>query len=155
MLQRIRAILGYTWAVAALFVVLATFFGMNSWANLFVATTGLRISPWFTGGEVQQTVEHGTYQTLIHQPVFDSLIGERDEGFAQVTWRPAEGHKLPDQIVDTVDVSGDGKPDFELTLDNRADAVTLKALQPWVLSAGEVLKPHDQRAVRIALQNFH
>ncbi len=153
--KRFRAILGYTWAVAALFIVLATFFGMNNWAQLLVDTTGLKINPWYDGGEVTQTILRVGYQTQIHQPVFDALIGEQDEGFVQVTWVPAEGQTLPERLSDAIDVNGDNRPDFELDLNTRTNTVALKKHQPWVLSVGEVLKPHDKRAVRVALKNFH
>ena len=56
--------------------------------NLLVSATGLTVSPWFNGGPVVRTVEHGAYRTEIHRPVFDALIGERSEGFVQVSWRP-------------------------------------------------------------------
>ena len=153
--KRFRAILGYTWAVAALFIVLATFFGMNGWANLFVDVTGLKINPWYDGGEVMQAVHRPGCQTQVHKPVFDALIGEQAEGFVQVTWVPAEGQTLPERLSDAIDVSGDGQPDFELDLNTRTNTVTLRKHQPWVLSVGEVLKPHDKRAVRVALKNFH
>ena len=50
-MMRLRAIAGYTWAVLTIPLVLATFVGMNFWAKSLVNATGLKISPWFTGGE--------------------------------------------------------------------------------------------------------
>ncbi|NLI45672.1 MAG: hypothetical protein GX414_01050 [Acidobacteria bacterium] len=155
MVKRFRTFFGYAWAVAALFIVLATFFGMNSWANLFVNATGLKINPWYDGGEVMQAIHRPGYQTQVHKPVFDALIGEQDEGFVQIAWVPAEGQSLPERLTDAIDVTGDGRPDFELDVNTRTNTVRLTKHQPWVLSVGEVLKPNDKRAVRVALKNFH
>ncbi|HQK87983.1 MAG TPA: hypothetical protein PLU25_10180, partial [Acidobacteriota bacterium] len=51
--------------------------------------------------------------------------------------------------VDTADLLG-------LARDLPAHGVAVVLVdQPWVLAVGEVLKPHDKRAVRVALKNFH
>ena len=75
-MQKMRAIAGYTWAALTIPLVLATFVGLNFWAKSLVNATGLKISPWFTGGEVQKTVDHGCYRTSIHRPVFDGLVAD-------------------------------------------------------------------------------
>src|SRR5512136_1900572 len=94
-----KSVLGYTAAVLGIPIMLAGLFafiapelvGMS-----FISATGLKTSANWTGGEVAQTIDHGTYQTEVHRPVFDALIGERRQGFVQVAWRPPEA--LPARI---------------------------------------------------------
>ena len=83
-MKRLFSFLGYTWAAIALPMVLATFVGNNFWAAKLASSTGVTISPWFSGGEVARTIDHGTYQTQIHRPVFEGLFREKKKGFVQV-----------------------------------------------------------------------
>lgn len=89
-MTRLKTLLCYTWALMAIPIILATFMGMNFWAEKLVAITGLEVSPWYTGGQVAHTVKHNQHHTLIHRPVFDGLIKERRKGFVQIKWEPNE-----------------------------------------------------------------
>ena len=88
---RLKSILGYTVAVLATFVVLATFLGNNFFSYKFASATGIKVSPRYTGGEIVKVVDHGTYRTIIHRPVYDGLTGEREEGFIQIKWESIDG----------------------------------------------------------------
>ena len=77
----LKSFLGYTWAVAAIIIALATFVGYNYFSQVFADVTGITINPRYSGGEIVKTVDHGNYKTTIHRPVFDSLIGQTEEGF--------------------------------------------------------------------------
>lgn len=88
-MDRLKAILGYSCAVCALIAALATFLGNDALSRALASATGVTVSPWYSGGEVVRTINHGPYRTDIHRPVFDALIGERETGFVQVKWVPA------------------------------------------------------------------
>ena len=94
----IKSTLGYTIAVLCIFIALATFVGNRALRQILIEKTGLTVSPRLTGGETAQVINHDEYRTVIHQPVFQGLIWERDEGFVQIDWwgqplRPAK--RLP------------------------------------------------------------
>jgi hypothetical protein len=149
-MSRIASITGYTLAVMATPVVLATFIGMPFWAGQLVAVTGLKVSPWYSGGEVAQTIDHGQYHCLIHRPIFDGLICERSKGFVQVNWTPLES--LPGKIAEDISLDG-GDPDFHIELDTSAGAAKLDALNPRVLGLEGTYKLKKSWAVRVLLSN--
>jgi hypothetical protein len=86
-MQKIRTILGYTLAAGALLIVLATYMG-NGGFTRFIAGTGIKVNPRYTGGEVARTIERKGYRIMIHRPVFSALIGQSKTGFVQVDWKP-------------------------------------------------------------------
>ncbi len=155
MITKLKAFLGYTWAVLLTIVVLATFIGMQTWTRGLATATGVQVSPKFTGGEVVRTVPGDLFTTSIHRPVFASLIGESAEGFVQIDWAPPEGKSLPAIIDQDIDYDGDGAADFHIRLDTQTSAVSLNPLSPHVLSVEEVLDFGRDRAVRIVLRNPH
>ena len=57
-MNRLKSILGYVWAILAIPIVLATFIGMDFWARGLAKATAVKISPWYTGGEVTRTRTH-------------------------------------------------------------------------------------------------
>jgi len=152
-MSRLKSVLGYAWALAALPIVLATFIGLNSWARGFAELTGLEISAWFSGGKTAQTVAHEGYVTTVHEPVFQGLIGETKKGYVQVKWTPSAGASLPNQLSDSIDFDGDGTPDFIVVLDTGSDRAELEPLTPLVLGVREVLNLGSERAVRVNLLN--
>lgn len=149
-MSKIKGILGYIWAFSALFLVLATFVGYNYFSKKLTSATGITVSPWYTGGEIVRTIDHGTYKTYIHRPVFDALIGERREGFIQLNWEPFAG--LPPLIRETIDYNGDNKEDFLITLDTKTGNTALAAYNTSVLSIGKSYKLRKGWAVRVRLQ---
>jgi hypothetical protein len=143
-MQTLKTILGYAWAALAIPLVLATFIGMNGWAKMLAGATGVTINPRFSGGEVAATIDHGTYQTKLHRPVFDGLISERQDGFVQLDWVPTEKDgRLPDLIEEAVDYDHDGKVDFTIRLDTRTDCATLDAVSDKVRGLGAVTLSTD------------
>ncbi len=103
---RLKPILGYTWAVIAVFIVLATFLGNGYFSRKLASATGVTVSPRITGGEVVQVNDHGAYKALVHRPVFDGLTGDRSTGFIQINWEGAGG--LPPVVEERVDLGGNG-----------------------------------------------
>ena len=153
-MRRLRFVLGQIAAWLALPVLLATFIGMNFWARSLAQGTGIKISPWFSGGDVRTTVKHETYETLIRRPVFDGLFSERSEGFVQVEWKAAKGAALPPLIVDPVDYDGDGRPDFTVHLDTQKNVTTLSDAAPEVIEMERTYVLGDgERAIRVRLKN--
>jgi hypothetical protein len=150
-MSKLTAIAGYTLAVLAMVVVLATFIGMNFWADKLVAVTGLKVSPWFTGGEVVRTIDHGSYQTRIHRAVFDGLVSEYSQGFIQVDWTPLEA--LPATIDEVIDINDDGQQVFRIELDTRSGLANLTASNHQVLGLKGTYKLKKAWAVRVLLSN--
>jgi hypothetical protein len=152
-MSTVRKILGYGWAVLAIPLVLAMFFGLNSWAKLLAQSTGVQVSPWMNGGEIVRTLPHAGYETRIHRPVFDGLLGPRARGFVQVDWvalPPAI--RLPDQLEEQIDYDNDGVTDFGIQLDTQANRATLRPRQTNVLGSGRVMVLKDGRVVRVDLK---
>jgi len=130
-------------------VVLVTFMGMNFWAERLVAMTNLKVSPRFTGGEVRETVDHGTYLTLIHRPVFDRLVREASDGFVQVVWKSES--PLPGTIIETVDYNHDGKADFLATINTETLETHITPYTTQVKGLESALKIKKGVAIRVQL----
>ncbi|UCD53404.1 MAG: hypothetical protein JSW27_12285 [Phycisphaerales bacterium] len=151
-MSHFRTYLAYAWALMAGPLVLATFMGMSFWAEKLVAVTGLRVHPIYSGGEVAQTIEHGEYKTLIHHPVFDGLIGERNEGFVQIEWHPL-GESLPDHIEEHIDFDQDGRSDFRIALTTGTNEAEFEPSNQSVLSLDTILTIQSGRLFRVSLLN--
>ena len=152
-MEKLKAFFGYTVAVLAfpiMVVMLFSAFG-GPLGELFIEVTGLETSANWTGGEVVQTIGHGTYQTQVHRMVFDALIGERKEGFIQVGWTPPDS--LPAHIAEEIDADGDGEADFRVEVDTANKESTLTPYAPWVLELEGTYRLEDSLAVRVLLKN--
>lgn len=148
-MQTIKPIIGYAWAACAVLVVLACFIGSDYFSHRLAAATGITISPWFSGGEVAATTEHGTYRALIHRPVFDGLFSERQDGFVQIKWEPHQA--LPATITETIDYNGDGATDFTIVLDTTSGKASLSGQSPTVRGIERTFKLKTGWAVRVLL----
>lgn len=147
-MKRLRSVLDYGWAALTLVIVLATFLGNSYFSQRLAAATGVRVSPWFTGGEVASVIERGDYRAYVHRPVFDGLIGERAEGFLQIDWKPAEA--LPAVITETIALAG-AQP-MALQLDTQTGVARLTSHGPEVLGLERTYRLRDGWAVRVRLQ---
>jgi len=151
-MKRLKTILGYTLAGLSPLLVLVMLFGQQTWMQLLVDVTGIRISPWEDGGAVVRTLPRDAYRIAVHEQVFMALVGEYDQGFVQLDWTPLQA--LPHPIDENVDYDGDGRDDFHLTWDWRAGKeARLQPLSPQVLGLEGVYNLKDGRAVRVRLQN--
>jgi hypothetical protein len=149
-MNRLKSVAGYLWAVFALFVVLATFLANDSLSSRFASSTGLVVSPRYTGGEVVRIIDHGTYKTLVHRPVFDGLIAEKKEGFVQINWEAVA--ETPPIIQEKIDFNGDEKDDFLITLDTRTGTFDVTPYSPAVGSIERTYKLKKGWAVRVHLK---
>jgi len=148
-MQKLRSIFGYSVAVIAIPVILATFIGMNFWSEKLVDVTGLTITPWFNGGEVVRTIEHGEYRTLIHREVFDGLIKEKNVGFVQLDWEPI--NKVPSQLVEEIDYDNDGTIDFKIEFYTRNVKAIIKEDSSEVGKLTHCYKLRDRYMIRVEL----
>ena len=146
-MKKLYSILGYGWAVLTILIVLATFMGNNYFSKKFASATGVTVSPRFSGGEVTQVIEHGTYTTFVHRPVFDSLVGERSEGFVQVDWKPARG--LPAVIAESLALA-DGER-ISIQLDTKTGSANLAPARTGAPHVDQTYKLKDGWAVRVVL----
>jgi hypothetical protein len=150
MIAKFKSFLGYCIAVLMVPVVMITLMGMGPLAEGLVKLTGVEISPLITGGEVSRTTAHSAYNTRIHRPVFDALIGERREGFVQIVWGPAAA--LPETIVEDIDYNNDGQADFQVTLHPRTKTAEWKAYASHVLGMDGPYLIGDGMGVRVKLR---
>jgi hypothetical protein len=153
-MSTLKSVLGYTVAALSIPIMLAglaSFGAPLSLGELFVETTGLQRSANWSGGEVAQILEHGSYQTEVHRPVFDALIGEHKEGFVQVAWRPDDA--LPARIDEEIDADADGQADFRIELDTATQQASLTPYSPNVIELEGVYDLGETLAIRVALKN--
>jgi len=149
-MQKFKSFLGYTWAILAFIIALATFLGRNSLSRGLASATGIMVSPLYSGGEIVKTTDHGAYKTSLHRPVFDTLIGQTKEGFVQINWDPTAG--LPPEIRESVDYNGDGKEDFIIALNSATGEAKLMAANPAVLSIDKAYRLRNGWAARVRLK---
>jgi hypothetical protein len=154
-MQKLKAGAGYAWAGLCLLIILATFIGLSSWEQILAKSTGIHVSPVFSGGEVQKTIDHGSYRTLLRRPVFDGLIGERTNGFVQIDWVPDEKQPLPALIEESLDIDSDGAIEMEVRIEPASGRVQLGPKAPWVLNPEPLISAGPERILRVALRNPH
>lgn len=150
-MPRFKAVGGYILAALAVPLVLAVFMGQNYWMKEVVAITGVKVSPWLTGGDVIRTIDHGEYQTAIHEQVFQGLLGEKKEGLVQIDWNSAQN--LPDSIYEDVDYDADGENDFHIALDTKSNQAYVLPLQTGVIGLEKSYVLKDGQAVRVSVKN--
>jgi len=74
-----------TWAILSIFLLMCSFLFGQQLQSVLLRAPFMRIDPYYSGGEVERTVESSPYTIQIHEKVFPALIGEGDEGFRQIT----------------------------------------------------------------------
>lgn len=149
-MEKIKALLGYTYAFVYIPIILAGFIGMDFWGSKMVSAAGVTINPRYTGGKVINTISHNEYNTLIHRTVFDGLFSERKNGFVQIDWAPL--NSLPENIEEEIDYDGDGINDFKIALDTKNCSGEIKAYNPKVVSLEGCYKLKDAVVARIVLK---
>ncbi len=152
-IRKLTSVFGYMWAVLCLVVVLATFVGWGFWEKTLAQGTGLHISPRFSGGEVRQAIDHGSYRTLLHRLVFDGLVSERADGFVQIDWVPQGKQSLPSMLEEDFDINGDNTIEFRVRLDTASGKVELLKQTSWVLGLEPVISADSERILRVRLRN--
>jgi hypothetical protein len=149
-MNKIKSFFGYLLAALGVPLLLVTFMGTPAWMNLLVSSTGLKINPLYTGGEVARAYTQDGINIAIHEPVFAALIGETKEGFVQVTFGPKAAAQ---QIDAEVDYDNDGSTDFRVQWDTATSDATLTSSSPLVLGLEGTYQLDDAYAVRVNLHN--
>jgi len=152
-MQRMKSGLGYAWAALCFVVILATFLGMGFWERALARGTAIHVTPRFSGGEVLRTIDHGSYRTLLHRPVFDGLIGERSGGFVQIDWVPREKQTLPPIVEEDFDINGDASIEISVRIDTTSGRIQLLPKAPWVLDPEPLIAVDSERILRVRLRN--
>jgi hypothetical protein len=150
-MSKLQSFFAYTVGVLLIFMVMATFIFSNQLSKLLVAKTGLKVSPWITGGEIEQRVNRENYWVEIYHPVFRGLLVDRPQGFIQIKWKPLGS--LPRQVNERIDWDGDGRSDFHIYLDTVTGESKLIRAEPRVLGVRQVLKLQDAWMVRVNLKH--
>ncbi len=152
-MRKVQAVLGYGAAALMLPLMLAVLLLLvgGGLDRTLVRALGLTLAPSIDGGEVRQTIPHGAYETQVHRPVFDGLIGQRGTGFIQIDWSPLKS--LPASIDEEIDADRDGTPDFRLAVDTRSVESALTSYSSWVIGLEGTYARKESLAVRIQLRN--
>jgi hypothetical protein len=113
-MTRLGSILGYSAAALTLAFAAAVPFLLDP-VERAIGTTGLRIDPIYSGGDVARVIDRGAYRIEVHRPVHRRWPTQHIDPFVQMVWTPAD--RLPARVADDVDVDGDGVPDLLVSFD--------------------------------------
>ncbi len=134
-MKRLLRFLGY--GAAALTILFALALPIRGFPVFLSAlgNLGLKIAPWYSGGEVASTLDRGSYQIKVYHPVYPALVGEGEKGFVQLVWQPRSA--LPPRVQEEIDLNGDGTVDCEISFSNppgetAIPVLTVKPKSPWV-----------------------
>lgn len=173
-LNRVKNVTGYLWMIASVAVAVMLFSSIGTWEKRLVDGTGIKVNTKYTGGEVLSTVDHVTYHTIIHRPVFEDPPGGSKKGFIQIDWMQkgtSVRGPLPATIEEHFDYDHDGKTDFTILLDTIENKARLLKNNPHVLAILDrssmveltmkgypdgrfgVFTHKDGRSVRVLLRN--
>jgi len=125
-MKKLRSLLGHAGAVATLAVALISPFLLYGWFQKLIASSGVRIHPTFTGGEVARTIDRGSYRIAVYRPVGRGTPMQRVDPFIQMAWTPAAS--LPAAVSDEIDLDGDGAADVRVAFRTAAMDVDVTSL---------------------------
>lgn len=120
-LQSIKFILSNLYMIATVTFAVMIVMGSTGLDRSFYDSLGLKVTEKVRGGEIIKELDHHTYRTRIHTPVFEGPFRESKKGFVQIDWFSRSA--LPERISEEIDYDGDGQKDFKiilLTEENRA-----------------------------------
>ncbi|MBI4656034.1 MAG: hypothetical protein HY746_04700 [Elusimicrobia bacterium] len=148
-MTKIRSILGYLWAMLATPIVILSLATSDNLGRLLVKSTGIKIAPFFTGGEIACTIDHGTYKTHIHESVTFGIIKNMGESSIQVYFEPAAA--LPEIIREELDLPDVSSGKFFIILDTRTGNVEYEN-KPDTVTDFKASKFKNGWAVRIKIE---
>jgi hypothetical protein len=141
---------GYLYAAAAILVVVFGFMTISTWSHKLAQEPFMRVHPRYSGGAVARSFSAGGAFWEVHKPVFDGLVGERHEGFAQIgveLTAPGSAASAP------IDCDGDGTADFILSLPAGDGAPEISSPAPFVKGLGAWSREGESAIVRVKLEN--
>ncbi|HYG99747.1 MAG TPA: hypothetical protein VD837_11500 [Terriglobales bacterium] len=117
-MKRLKAIVGYTAAVATvLLAVLVPFVLIGRFSQVF-ASLGLHVDEMYSGGPRVRSIPRAGYTIDVHRQVDPHLL-QSETSFVQLDWRPVA--TLPARVDEVVDIDGDNQPDVHVTFDAPRD----------------------------------
>jgi hypothetical protein len=149
-MNKLKSFFGYFLAALGVPLILITFMGSSNWMQLLVSTTGLKINPLYTGGEVARAYSQDGMRIEIYEPVFEALVGESKSGFVQVAFGPKVAAR---QVDAEIDYDNDGTADFRVQWDTATSNVTITPYSPLILGLEGTYELKTAYAVRVNLRN--
>ncbi|MFZ6029838.1 MAG: hypothetical protein ACOYYS_19155 [Chloroflexota bacterium] len=149
-MSKLKSFLGYFIAILGVPALLVLFMGTPAWMELLVSSTGLKINPLYTGGEVARAYSQDGMRIEIYEPVFAALIGESKEGFVQVSFGPKAAAR---QIDAEIDYDHDGTADFRVQWQPDGAAATLTPYASRVLGLEGTYELNETYTIRVRLHN--
>jgi hypothetical protein len=147
-MKRIKIIAGITWAFLCLILIVIFFPGFNTFSSSVAKLPFMKINPNYSGGEIAQRYVMESCTLVIRKPVFDGLIGERQNGFVQIDWKG----DIPENIQDTIDYNMDSIPDFLIRINTKEPDTRLEPLTGNVTGVNISTPTSYGWAVRINLK---
>lgn len=147
-MKTLKSILGYSWAVVALLVMLILFPSLDSLSEQVAKLPFMKINPIYQGGEKDREINNGDYVITINKPVFEALIGTPDKGFVQVKW---EG-KIPEAFSDTIDYNNDQVPDLVIDFKDSSTKPSLTALSKNIIGLNNYARTEKGWIVRVDMK---
>ena len=149
--QRVVGGLSYLYGGLLVAAILLMFVGLDKWSLQLSRFPFMKIHPRYAGGGIAETIDAGPQKWVIHQPVFDGLVGPRKQGFVQVDLTCSG--EIPDVIERTIDYDRNGEADFLVRIPN------IKGRAPEIVSySGKVngleqwARTEDGWIVRVVIQ---
>ena len=139
-MSRLRPIMGYTWTILAVFIVLATFIGNDRLSRRLTWPGGDRLSMdngWRRGRNNRTwSVPHDCSPS-----VFDGLLGRRSKGFVQINWET--GRELPPVVEERIDLGKEKGISFLLHFDTHTGKATIEDFGGSVIGAKTTIDGKD------------
>ena len=151
-MEKLKSILGYSWAIITVPFALAVLFSMPVLYQTLFEKRGLKVTDRISGAEVVQVIERNEYSIYLHKPVFDGFFIERKSGFVQVDF--ISETDLPLQIEEAIDYDLDNVSDFHISINTQSNEYELKAETENVkrLTAEEVYVLENRRTIRVEIE---
>jgi hypothetical protein len=150
-MKKLLSILGFTWAVVCLLIILIMFPGLNNFSLQLAKLPFMKINPKYSGGDVVKTIKYENYTVNIHEPVFAALIGESSKGFVQLDWNWTDSIPVP--VTDTIDYDLDNQKDFIIGIDPSTENLRIISLQNAVGEIKASARTENGWLVRVGLTN--
>ena len=152
-MKKLKPILGYAWALAAVPFMLALMMSSQSLYQVLFESRGIKVTDRISGGKVTQIQQREGYAVHLHRPVFDGLFRERKSGFVQVDF--IANTELPAAIEEEIEYDLDNQADFTFTIDTRSNEYRLVPRTTGVKSLSEegVYVLDKRRTIRVLLEN--
>lgn len=97
-MANLRHFFFYGLACLAFPIAAITFIFNDSLAAFFIHASKVEIAPQYTGGKIQEIIDHGGYVTSIHEPIFEGCCAFSSKRIVQIDWEVKIGNVFPFHI---------------------------------------------------------